>query len=254
MAERTRLLLVSATDSTLGAGLAADLRACDAFDADARAAVTAVTAQGGVADGVFAVSPAALAAQLAAAGAVDGVKVGVIPDRGLVVELRDWLEARPAAQRPLPVVVDPVQAASSGQPLAGEGAWEAVRDRLLPLATLATPNRGECERLLGRALPSIDAVAAAADALRALGCPVLVTGGHFDGADRCVDLLVTADEVVPFEHPRRRLRAARGTGCWLATAIAVGLARGRTLREAVGEGIDAHQAALTSVEAGAGIA
>jgi hydroxymethylpyrimidine/phosphomethylpyrimidine kinase len=205
--------------------------------------VTAVTAQGE--RGVTAIHPAppeVVAAQLEAvlAEGVDAIKVGMLATAATV----EVVAAAMATRGDVPLVVDPVLAASSGTPLLSVEGVELLRDRLLPLATLVTPNLPEAAALTGLAAGSDEERLAAARALAARGSAVLLKGGHGEG-EEVVDLLVTAGVVERFAH-RRQPRAMRGTGCRLAAAIAARLGCGDPLRQAVRGAIDYVQALLAA--------
>ncbi len=220
------VLVIAGTDSSCGAGVAADLAALGAHGVGARLAVTAVTAQGP--DGVRGVWPmpgAGLLAQLEAAGSVDAVKVGMLGSAEAVQAVEGWLAARPE----LPVVVDPVLGASGGGDLLDPGALDALR-QLLRRATLVTPNLPELETLGGEAWLADQPGA------------VLVKGGHGPG-QTLVDRLVGAGTDREWRH-QRLPGAHRGTGCRLASAVAAGLARGRPCPEAVDAAIRWLQQAL----------
>ncbi len=223
-----RLLTVAGSDSSGAAGLQADLETFAAHGARGVSVVTAVTAQGPA--GVIAVHlvpPAVVAAQLEAAlaaGAVDAVKVGMLASAATVEVVAAALAALPGR---VPVVLDPVLAASSGATLLPAEALAPLRERMLPLATLVTPNLPEAERLSGLSIASDAERLAAARRIGDAGCAVLLKGGHAAG-DRLVDLLVAGDAVTRFSHARQA-RATRGTGCRLASAIAARLGRGEPL-------------------------
>lgn len=228
-----KVLAAAGLDPSGGAGLLADAAALAWVGAEAYGVVTALTAQGARgAVAVEPVDPAFLAAQIDAL--LDGgerpraLKTGMLGSAGNAALLADRF-ARPPLAR-LPLVVDPVLAASSGLPLLdtrGRPPLEALSP-LLERATLATPNWPELEALSGRPLRGEAEAVAAARALPARA--VLVKGGHRDGAP--VDLLVRGRQVDRFPG-RRRPGTARGTGCRLASAVAGLLARGLPLAEAV---------------------
>jgi hydroxymethylpyrimidine/phosphomethylpyrimidine kinase len=132
------------------------------------------------------------------------------------------------------LVVDPVMVASSGAPLLDPEGIAALRERLLPLATLVTPNLREAEVLSGRAVTTVDEMRAAARALVALGArAALVKGGHLAGD--AVDVLWDGRGFRELAAPRSGGRRLHGTGCVLSAAITAGLARGKDLAEAVAE-------------------
>jgi hydroxymethylpyrimidine/phosphomethylpyrimidine kinase len=196
--------------------------------------VTAVTAQGAAGVISIEVMPASLvAAQLDAAleDEVAAVKVGMLGNASIV----EVVAARLRFLRDVPIVVDPVLAASSGAPLLAADALAPLVERLFPLATLVTPNLPEAARLTGLPVGTELERLAAARALAARGCAVLLKGGHDDGA-LVVDLLVRGDGTEHLVHPRQ-VASARGTGCTLASAIAARLGRGEPLLGAVRGGV-----------------
>lgn len=220
---RPTVLLVGGTDSSGGAGIAADLRALTAAGGAARIAVTAVTAQTDQAvTHVHPVPVEALRAQLDAAGAVDAIKLGMLVDAAHVRCVADWL----GGLDPLPpVVLDPVIRSTSGGVLLDDDGVDALWG-LLHLVDLVTPNVVEAQALAGDA-PWEDWAEAAP-------CPVLVTGGDGEpGATELVDVLFIDEDEVEYAHERVP-GAHRGTGCQLATRIAANLGRGTPLEEAIG--------------------
>jgi hydroxymethylpyrimidine/phosphomethylpyrimidine kinase len=245
VSEPLRLLAIAGSDSSGRAGLQADLRTFAAHGARGLSAVTAVTAQGasGGVTLVHALPAEVVAAQVDAAfadGPVAAVKVGMLATAANVEVVAAALARRPA----VPVVLDPLLAASSGAPLLDDGAIGPLLGRLVPLATLVTPNLPELARLTSLAVEDEGACVAAARRLAGGAVAVLVKGGHGEGTT-LVDLLVLRDRVVRFVHPRRRA-ATRGTGCVLAAAIAARLGRGDALDLAVEGGIDHLQAEIAA--------
>jgi hydroxymethylpyrimidine/phosphomethylpyrimidine kinase len=238
-----RLLTIAGSDSGGGAGIQADLKTFAALGCYGMSAITAVTAQNTV--GVTAVHqlpPELIRAQVAAVVAdlgVDAVKVGMLGDAPAVAAVADSL-ARVSA----PIVVDPVMVAKSGDPLLAPDAVAAMVERLLPLATLVTPNLPEAARMTGLAVADEPGRVAAARALAARGCAVLLKGGHGAG-EEVVDLLVLpGGESHRFVHPRIHTRATHGTGCTLSSAVAARLGHGDALPDAVATAIGYLQAAL----------
>ena len=208
------------------------MKAILALGAHASTALTALTAQNtfGV-HGVLAVPPAFTRQQmeviLADIGA-DAVKTGMLGDAETIETVAGVLGGRG-----LPLVLDPVMVAKGGARLLDPGALASLKSRLLPLASVLTPNVPEAEDLLGRPIPDADAAIDAAKALQALGVPaVLLKGGHFSGPV-AKDVLVAGDAIEILEHPRIETRHTHGTGCTLASAIAAGLAQGLGLVPAV---------------------
>ncbi|NNE44474.1 MAG: bifunctional hydroxymethylpyrimidine kinase/phosphomethylpyrimidine kinase [Gemmatimonadetes bacterium] len=230
------LLTIAGSDSSGFAGVQADLAVFFAHAWPACTVITGVTAQGpgGVRDWE-AVSPDLVRAQLAAvldAGAPAAAKTGMLatPEtvRAVVAELR--------ARDPFPVVCDPVAVSSSGQPLLGDGAWEAIREELLPRTALVTPNAAEARGLSGMEVRTVEDAEKAGARILEYGAPaVLVTGGHF-AEGRGTDVLVTAKGARHYLGEDLDAGDVRGTGCALSAAITVGLARGAPLEIAVWEG------------------
>lgn len=234
---RPPVLVVAGLDPSGGAGLAADLEALWAVGARALPVAAALTAQGPRGARAFEpVSPAFLRAQVSAllAGArrrdlPRAVKIGMLGTSENAAALTRLLSRGPLAR--LPLVLDPVLAATSGLPLLRALLAREALGPLLGRAALVTPNLPELAQLTGLPVATDEQAVAAARSLR---CPaVLVKGGHRRGAP--VDLLVIGRRVWRFEG-RRRKATARGTGCRLASAIAGLLARGASLPEAVRRG------------------
>jgi len=231
---RGRVLIVAGSDSGGGAGIQADIKTVTALGGFAATAITALTAQNTL--GVFGVHPvpAAFVVQqmqlvLGDIGA-DAIKTGMLGDPAVIEVIAETLAQLAPT---VPVVVDPVMMAKGGHSLLDPSAESALRTLLIPRATLLTPNVPEAEVLSGRAIPDLDAMAAAGRELLALGPKaVLMKGGHLDG-ETVTDLLIAADDVIRFEAPRINSSATHGTGCTLASAIACGLAQGLDLPDAV---------------------
>jgi len=230
---RPAVLVIAGSDSSGGAGLARDLRVLAQLAVDGLCAVTAVTAQSdGRVTAVHHVPPAMVRAQIEAAfetRAVDAIKIGMLGNRACVEAVAASVGMQPA----IPVVLDPVLSSSSGGVLLDEGGITALKERLLPRATIATPNLPEAAVLLGEDPPADDAaLVAQARRIVELGAQaVLLKGGH-GAREEAVDWLVARGR--PAERlASPRVRATlRGTGCALASAIACGLARGEPLLEA----------------------
>lgn len=224
-----RILTIAGSDSGGGAGIQADLKTFAAHGAYGMSVVTALTAQNSLGVRAVHVAPAPfVGAQIDAVCedfAPDAVKIGMLGESAVVEvvaeRLRRW-------QGP-PVVLDPVMIAASGDPLLTDAAIAAVRELLMPLATVATPNLPEAERLAGRRAASLaERRELAAELGRASGTAVLLKGGHAAG-ETVVDLLWSAGRLDEFVHPRIATRAGHGTGCTLSSAVACRLARGESL-------------------------
>jgi hydroxymethylpyrimidine/phosphomethylpyrimidine kinase len=196
--------------------------------------IAALTAQNTQAvTAIHDVPPAFVTAQIDAVFAdieIAAVKIGMLSNSGVIEAVAAGLERHRARN----VVLDPVMVAKSGARLLRPDAVEALKQRLLPLATLVTPNLPEAGDLLGIEAPRDEpGMIAAAAALRALGPrAVLVKGGHIEGADS-IDILDDGGEPLTLVAPRVSTRNTHGTGCTLSSAIAALLGKGMPLREAV---------------------
>lgn len=239
-------LSIAGSDSGGGAGIQADLKTFHQFGVFGTTVVCAVTAQN--TRGVRAWSPVApdlvtaqldaLADDLPAAAA----KTGMLGSAAVAAAVADAL----ARHRPPAYVLDPVIVASSGDRLLDREAEAVVARRLVPLATLVTPNLDEAELLTGARVRTPDEMVSAGRALvRAGAGAALVKGGHLEG-ERMVDVLVVGDAVTRFEHPRIATSSTHGTGCTLSAAVTAGLAHGRALGRAVADAVDFVQRALAA--------
>ena len=226
-----RVLTVAGSDSGGGAGIQADLKTMLALGVHGMSVIAAVTAQNSVGvQGFWELPVDAVRAQLASVLSdigVDAVKTGMLASAGLVDVVVDVLSTVSA-----PIVVDPVSVSKHGDPLLADEALDAVRTRLLPLATLVTPNLWEARQLSGVTVTDQADLRPAAEALLKLGPrAVLIKGGHLAGD--AVDLLWDGDHEQVFRAPRLDRRHTHGTGCTLASAIASRLALGDPLPDAV---------------------
>ena len=229
-----RVLIIAGSDSGGGAGIQADLKAVTALGAFGMTAITALTAQNTL--GVHGVMPVPLeflrqqiAVVLDDLGA-DALKTGMLADSATIEAVCDEITARAPG---VPLVADPVMVAKGGHPLLVPEAAETLKRRLLPIATVLTPNLPEAEALCGFAIADVGAMHQAAKALLALGPKaVLLKGGHLSG-DEVVDLLATGTRMEIFRDRRIQTRHTHGTGCTLASAVAAGLAQGLSLRDSV---------------------
>ncbi len=219
------VLSIAGSDPSGGAGIQADLKAISVNGCYAMAAVTALTAQNtqGV-SGVQLVDPAFVAAQIDAVFAdihVDAVKIGMLGSADIAASVADAL----ARHRPAHVVLDPVMVAKGGDRLLAAAAIALLKERLLPLTTILTPNLPEAAALLDLPEPTTRAgMPPMAAALRALGCAaVLLKGGHLHGPSS-PDLLATGDGEHWLEAERVATTNTHGTGCTLSSALAARLA------------------------------
>lgn len=230
-----RVLIIAGSDSGGGAGIQADIKAVTALGGYAMTAVAALTAQNtlGV-HGIHAVPVAFIQQQIDVVledlGA-DCLKTGMLHSAEVIGTVVDAIYAG-APETPL--VADPVMVAKGGAPLLEDDAVTALRDRLLPRATVLTPNLPEAGVLLGREVASKDQMLGAARDLLDLGpAAVLLKGGHLESAD-VVDILVDREGLSEsFISPRIDTPHTHGTGCTLASAIAAGLAQGMVLVDSV---------------------
>ena len=226
------VLTVAGSDSGGGAGIQADLRTFAAHGVHGTSAITAVTAQNSVAvlDWV-ALEPRMVVAQMEAVASdmdVAAVKTGMLATAAIVSAVAGAIER---LRLPL-VVVDPVMVAKSGDRLLDRDAETAYRERLLPLATVVTPNLPEAEALLGRPVRTLVEMREAARALRAMGPrAVVVKGGHLEGD--AVDVFWDGERVEDLPAPRIDTRNTHGTGCTYSAAIAARLALGEPPLDAV---------------------
>jgi hydroxymethylpyrimidine/phosphomethylpyrimidine kinase len=244
-----RVLSIAGVDPSGGAGLLADLKAFSALGAYGMGVVTALTAQNtrGV-SGVQLVPPDFVAQQIDAVFAdvtVDAVKVGMLGSAELVAIVADRL----AAHRVKRIVVDPVMVAKSGHRLLTPDAVAALRDRLLPLAELITPNLPEAADLLDEPAPtSVPGMRDMAKRLVALGSRnVLLKGGHLTGR-KSVDILQEGDAATKLSARRIDTRNTHGTGCTLSAAITALLPQRADLASATSEAKDYLTHALASAD------
>jgi hydroxymethylpyrimidine/phosphomethylpyrimidine kinase len=229
-----RVLIVAGSDSGGGAGIQADIKAVTAMNGFAATAITALTAQNteGV-HGVVAIEPAFIAQQIEVVltdiGA-DALKTGMLHSAEVIATVAASFRKHATG---VPLVVDPVMVAKGGHRLLLSDAEAALRDLLLPMATVLTPNLPEAEVLVGFPVRVEADMRRAAEKLAMLGArAVLMKGGHLEG-DRVVDLLFYDGKLDRFEDARIVSRNTHGTGCTLASATAAGLAQKMPLREAV---------------------
>jgi hydroxymethylpyrimidine/phosphomethylpyrimidine kinase len=231
MAAPPRVLAIAGSDSGGGAGIQADLKTMLAMGVHGMTVICAVTAQNSVGvQGYWELPPEAVRAQLDSVLSDIGaqaVKTGMLASGPLVRTVCDAL-----AEVAAPIVVDPVAVSKHGDSLLAAGTLDAVRDRLLPLATVVTPNLYEAELLTGLHIEDEDQMLRAAHMIAAMGpqC-VLMKGGHLAGSP--VDLLLDGDRVVRFGGQRIDSVHTHGTGCTLASAIASRLAIGDDMQAAV---------------------
>jgi len=234
-----RVLTVAGSDSGGGAGIQADLKTMLALGVHGMSVITAVTAQNSLGvQGTWELPVEAVRAQYRSVVddiGVQAVKTGMLASAELVGAVAELI-----GDTDTPCVVDPVGISKHGDSLLAASALDSVRTKLLPVATVATPNLDEVAQLTGIRVESESEMRGAATAVLAYGPRwVLIKGGHLPGEARrvggnqAVDLLTDGSEEHWLRAPRHDNRHTHGTGCTLASAIAAGLAKGRPVPEAV---------------------
>lgn len=246
-AGRTPVMLsIAGSDPSGGAGIQADLKTATALGVYAGAVITALTAQNtlGV-QGIHPIPVEFVADQLSSVLSdldVVAVKIGMLGTAEVAGAVADVLREHAVPH----VVLDPVMVATSGDRLVPEDAVATIRERLLPLSTVVTPNVPEAALLAGVAVGSVDDLERAGRRLVDAGASTaLVKGGHLDG-DESIDVLVTADAVHRLASPRLRTPHTHGTGCTLSAAVASFLVRGEPVDRAVTRAKDYLVATLAS--------
>ena len=244
----TRVLTIAGSDSGGGAGIQADLKAIAANGCYGMSVITALTAQN--TKGVFGIHPVPvsfvreqLQAVLSDIGS-DAIKIGMLFSSELIEMIAAELKVLATGN----IVLDPVMVATSGDKLLKDEAVSSLKNSLIPMANLITPNLPEASVLLGREITTNKELADAAKELSELGCPnVLIKGGHLEEGD-CDDLLYMAGSGEVRTYPVRRIETknSHGTGCTLSSAIAAGLAKGLPIDAAVAAGKEYITGAIES--------
>ncbi|WP_022834412.1 bifunctional hydroxymethylpyrimidine kinase/phosphomethylpyrimidine kinase [Salisaeta longa] len=227
-------LSIAGSDSGGGAGIQADLKAMEANGVFGTSALTAVTAQNTHAvEMAFDLPLRIIRAQIDAVASdfpVAAAKTGMLSSAAIIETVSDCI----ATHELTPLVVDPVMISKSGYKLLADDAIDTLIERLIPLATVITPNLHEARHLLQMDVQTLDDARAAAKALHELGAKaVLVKGGHLSDSDEAVDVLYDGRSLHTFSAPRIDTPHTHGTGCTYASAIAAQLAHGRSLTDAV---------------------
>lgn len=234
------VLSIAGSDSGGGAGIQADLKTFEAHGVFGVTAITSITAQNTT--GVLAIADLPIDIVRAQLDAVfddfdvAAVKIGMLSHRAIIETVASFLRERAVS---VPIVLDPVMVATSGDRLLRDEAIAALTELLAPLAALITPNAGEAAVLSGRAVETLDDMLQAAQAIRASGSrAVLVKGGHVaapseHGTPQSVDLLLDHAGPAYFTTPRIETVHTHGTGCTLSSAIAANLASGLGMHDAV---------------------
>jgi len=227
-------LTIAGSDSSGGAGIQADLKTFAAFGVYGASVITALTAQNtlGV-SGIHEVPPDFVTAQLDAVFDdldIAAVKIGMVGQLATIEAIAAALSRKSSKH----IVLDPVMVATSGDLLISSDAVKRLRERLIPLASLITPNLPEAAALLEEAVASDEtAIASQGKRLLAMGArAVLIKGGHGKGSES-IDYLFSGGDMIALPAPRIPTTNTHGTGCSLSSAIAAGLAKGETLKTAV---------------------
>lgn len=224
------MMTIAGSDSSGGAGIQADIKTATALGVFATSAITSITAQNttGV-KAVYDLPPEAVASQMTAIMddiPPDAVKIGMVSSEEIIKTIAEHLKDYEGS-----VVLDPVMVATSGSPLLKEEAEATLKEVLMPIATLVTPNIPEAERLISKKITTIDEqIEAAKKIAEDYGAAALVKGGH--GLGDAVDILYDG-EVHRFKKPMLDNPNTHGTGCTLSSAIASHLALGYSPEEAV---------------------
>lgn len=232
------VLSIAGSDSSGGAGIQADLKTFSALGVYGSTAITAITAQNTVGvNSQLAISPEMVYNQIVAVVediAPSAIKIGMLANKEIAMVVADAL-----SRYNIPTILDPVMVSSSGHRLLSLDAQEVVKERLLPLSTLVTPNIPEMEALTAMSLTTAEEKLSAAKYLLSLGAQaVLLKGGHEEGDTKCDTLYQFDGRNITQLHlstPTVATKNIHGTGCTLSSAIAAFMARGLALREAVQE-------------------
>jgi len=229
-------LTIAGSDSSAGAGIQADLKTFGALSVYGLTAITSIVAETpGLVSEIEAVSAEMVRAQmevLLKSFPIAAIKTGLLFSSEIVSTVAVTLRAH-ATRTAIPLVVDPVMVATSGDLLLRDDAVDTYERELFPLAALVTPNLDEAARLLGEPIADLQAMRIAGARLtEKYQIPVLLKGGHLAGPD-AIDLLFLEGSVVEFSAPFSRGIATHGTGCTYSAAITAGLASGLSLEEAV---------------------
>jgi hydroxymethylpyrimidine/phosphomethylpyrimidine kinase len=227
-----RVLIIAGSDSGGGAGIQGDIKTVTALGGYAATAITALTAQN--TQGVFGIHDVPdefirqqITLVLSDIGA-DAIKTGMLHRASIIDMVADVLR-----EKHIPLVLDPVMFAKGGAALLEANAIRSLKERLIPLATVVTPNIPEAEHLSGLPIHTTEDMRHAAQRILALGCKaVLIKGGHMEG-ETLIDLLLSKNREEIFTQTRLHTTHTHGTGCTLASAIATSLAQGMVLPDAV---------------------
>ncbi len=239
-------LTIAGSDSGGGAGVQADLKTFHQFEVYGTSAIIAITAQNTVGvNGVFAIPAEMVRAQLDAVAddlPPHAFKTGMLASADLVKVVAEAIKRRGFQN----YVLDPVMVATSGDALLDSQAEHTVRDLLVPLSTIVTPNLDEASILVGDTIDTVERMVDAGKALLQMGAnAALIKGGHLEN-EEIVDVLVLKDWTRKIRHPKIETTSTHGTGCTLSAAIVACLALGRDVDSAVSVGLSFVQRAIAN--------
>jgi hydroxymethylpyrimidine/phosphomethylpyrimidine kinase len=244
-------LTIAGSDSGGGAGIQADLKTFAALGVHGTSAIACLTAQNPKQVlGVEACSPKMLRQQLAAVFAElppAAVKTGMLFSAKNIAVVAEFFRHPPSAIRHLPLIVDPVMVATSGARLLQPAAEKTLKEKLLPLASLITPNLDEAEILTGTKITTPEKMRTAARAIHArYGCAVLLKGGHLKNSREAMDIFFDGETELLLSAPFVKGVSTHGTGCTYSAAICAALALGHALPHAVELGKNFITAAISN--------
>ena len=222
-------LTIAGSDTSAGAGMQADLKTMTALGVHGLTAITCLVSETPKhVTNIHPIPPAILQEQLKIlldSYPITAIKTGMLFSKAHIVAVSEMLE-----KVDIPIVVDPVMIASTGDPLLEEDAIDALLERFLPHATVLTPNLPEAGVILGRpVLDRDDQEKAVADIATKFHCSCYLKGGHLEDSDTHRDLLAHNGKIHAFEHPHLDLPSAHGTGCTLSAALAAAISKGEHL-------------------------
>lgn len=228
-------LTIAGSDSSAGAGLQADLKTFAALGVHGLNAVTCVVVETPkIVTDIHPVPPVILQKQvslLLQQYPIGAIKTGMLYSKAHIVAVHDLIE-----NEDIPLVIDPVMVSSTGDPLLEESALDAIIERLLPLASIITPNLPEAGVILGRPVLTLEEQEnAALELAERFDCACYLKGGHFEDAPEHRDLLALSGKVTTFSAPHLDLPSTHGTGCTLAAALTAGLCQGLDLQAAAAQ-------------------
>lgn len=232
-----KLLIIAGSDPSGGAGIQADIKAASANKVYASAVITSLTAQNTVGvSAIFNPPREFLRAQLDAVFddiEFDAIKIGMLATKEIIEEIADILELR---AKKIPLILDTVMVATSGDLLLEQNAVEALKSRLITRAFLVTPNIDEAEILAQMKIKTVEDMKIAALEIKKMGCKnVLIKGGHLQNADKKIKNILLADNnrFYIIENDRLAISKIHGTGCSLASAIAANIAKEQEIVKAI---------------------